>query len=100
MQVFQIIGGIVHWKTPYARLADIPPGTYAPDILFIEAPDHVREGWGYTDGNFIKPSPPFGWAYDDNTGTFYPLDAGTPPSPEGPTYEELLEFYQIVMAGG
>lgn len=49
------------------------------NIIIVEAPDYVFEGWGYDktkegDARFIKPSVPEGWAYDEETGTFYPVD--------------------------
>ena len=44
------------------------------------------EGWGYLNGEFIKPIPPDGWLYDDRTGTFYPEDEVAPSS--APTEEE------------
>lgn len=52
-----------------AYLKSIHPGL---ESQFVEAPDYVFPGWGYMDGQFIKPEPPEGWLYDDETGTFYP----------------------------
>lgn len=55
---------------------DVTPGTEfegkrAPDGGFVvDAPDYVFEGWGYADGEFLRPSPPSGWIYDERTGTF------------------------------
>lgn len=48
-------------------------------LMFIEAPDFVFPGWGYDatqegDLRFIKPIPPSGWNYDDDTGSFYKED--------------------------
>ena len=82
MKLFQILNGICHWdatsKHPTLASAD---GVYAPDIVFVEAPDSVFEGWGYLDGEFIQPTPPDGWLYDEITGTFYPADGtGAQPS--------------------
>lgn len=80
MKVFQILGGFCHWDATkkHPTLADTA-GKYAPDILFVEAPDYVFEGWGYDpdasgDARFVQPVPPEGWAYDRETGTFYPTD--------------------------
>lgn len=70
MKVFQIENDICHWQTPYTSL-DETIDKYPKNILFVEAPDYVFEGWGYIDGEFIKPTPPEGWLYDDATGTFY-----------------------------
>ena len=52
-------------------------GRFPPSDLFVEAPDHVFEGWGYDpeqegDARFLQPEPPEGWLYDAGTWTFYP----------------------------
>ena len=80
MKVFQILNGICHWDATkkHPTLADTV-GKYAPDILFVEAPDYVFEHWVFDDtkegdARFIQPTPPEGWGYDENTGAFYPLD--------------------------
>ena len=49
---------------------------FSSNMVFVEAPDYVFEGWGFDetktgDERFIKPIPPDGWLYDDDTGTFY-----------------------------
>lgn len=54
-----------------------------PFKLIVEAPDYVFPGWIYDskrvgDACFIKPAVPKGWAYDDETGTFYNLSPGSP----------------------
>lgn len=79
MKIFQIVNDICHWQTPYKSVEEAE-GRYPPDILFVEAPDNVFEGWGYLDGAFIKPTPPEGWLYDDATGCFY-LEGTQPPAP-------------------
>lgn len=76
MKVFQIKNDICFWETPYSSISETV-GRYPPNILFAEAPDHVFEGWGYVDGEFIQPVPPEGWNYDPATGGFYP-DGGEP----------------------
>lgn len=80
MKIIQILNGFCHWDATrkHPTLASTE-GLYVPYIHFIEAPDYVFEGWGYDetakgDERFIKPTPPEGWAYDDDTGTFYPID--------------------------
>ena len=87
MKIFQILDGICYYDaTPvHPTLADTV-GKYPPSVIFVEAPDYVFEHWGYDetktgDERFIKPTPPEGWYYDDETGTFKPID---PPEP-GPT---------------
>lgn len=80
MKIFQILDGFCHWDaTSKHPTLDSTIGLYAPDIIFVEAPDKVHEGWGYDetktgDDRFIQPEPPEGWAYDESSGTFYPID--------------------------
>lgn len=72
MKVFQIEANICYWDaTRQFPTVESTVGFFPPDLLFVEAPDNVFEGWGYVDGEFIQPTPPEGWAYDENTGTFY-----------------------------
>lgn len=85
MKIFQILDGICYYDaTPvHPTLADTV-GKYPPSVIFAEAPDYVFEHWGYDetktgDERFIKPTPPEGWYYDDETGTFKLLN---PPEPE------------------
>lgn len=80
MKIFQILDGFCHWDatSQHPTLASTD-GLYAPDIHFVEAPDYVFESWGFDpdaegDARFIQPTPPDGWAYDEETGTFYPID--------------------------
>ena len=73
MKVFQILDGFCHWQAPYSS-AEEAGAIYSDDIYFVDAPDYVFEGWGYLGGEFIKPIPPKGWLYDDETGTFYPSE--------------------------
>ena len=85
MKIFQILNNICHWDaTQKHPTLESTEGKYTPDILFVEAPDYVFEGWGYDaeaegESRFIKPTPPDGWLYDDATGTFYP-EGELPPS--------------------
>lgn len=101
MKVFQISGGLCHWDATkkHPTLADTAD-RYAPDIVFAEAPDYVFEGWGYDataegDARFIQPTPPEGWAYDDATGTFYPLDP-VPEEQATPTAAEQITDLQAM----
>lgn len=94
MKVFQIVGGWCYndMTQQFPTLADTE-GRFAPDIIIVEAPDKVYEGWGYDDTKegderFIQPTPPEGWAYDEGSGTFYP-EGETPPS-QAPTTEERV----------
>lgn len=78
MKIFQIKDGFCYWDATFQHpTLSSTQGLYAPDIIFIEAPDYVREGWGFDsdqdgDARFIKPKPPEGWIYDDITGTYHP----------------------------
>ena len=76
MKIFQIVNGFCHWQTPFQSL-DETRG-FPKDCIFVEAPDYVNEQWGFDDTKegderFVHPEPPEGWAYDEDTGTFYPL---------------------------
>lgn len=77
MKIMQVYKGFIHWDaTPQLASLEETEGRFATDIVFVEAPDYVFEGWGYDDtaegdARFIKPEPPEGWLYDDKTGTFY-----------------------------
>lgn len=89
MRVFQVINNRVYWQTPYARIAQIPAGTFPPEVMaqMVETDnDFVREGWSYRDGNFEAPIPPDGWKYDADTGTFYRADE-LPPAQREPEYQ-------------
>lgn len=88
MKIFQIKDGICHWDaTSRFPSLESTMGCFPSDVLFVEAPDNVFEGWGYMHGEFIQPQPPDGWLYDEHTGTFYPQDLAPPP----PTAQERLE---------
>lgn len=91
MKIFQIVNGICHWdaSVKYNTLAETE-GLYASDVLFVEAPDNVFEGWGYINGTFIKPTAPDGWLYDDMTGTFYPKDTAPPAPPADEDRDAML----------
>ena len=76
MKIFQILHGRCHWQTPFTSLAETV-GRFPADCLFVEAPDYVNEQWGFDetevgDDRFIKPVPPEGFIYDDETGQMYP----------------------------
>ena len=76
MKIFQIFNGFCHWQTPFKSLEETKG--FPKDCIFVEAPDYVNEQWGFDDTKegderFIHPEPPEGWAYDEETGTFYPL---------------------------
>lgn len=89
MKIVQIVGNFVHWDATrdFPTLASTE-GKFAPDIKFVEAPDNVFEGWGYVDGEFIQPTPPEGWLYDEATGTFY--QEGWEPPPPPPTINDAM----------
>lgn len=56
MKVFQIINNKCHWDaTAQFPTVESTVGFFPPTDLFVEAPDYVREGWGYADGEFTEP---------------------------------------------
>lgn len=87
MRYFQILGELCHWDaTNVVSSLEDAAARFSPEIVIVEAPDYVREGWAYDstadgDARFIRPTPPDGWEYDDETGTFY-----QPGSPDDPDY--------------
>ena len=76
MKIFQIVNNFCHWEASrqFPTMEAIKQAYPTDQLLFVEAPDEVREGWGYLNGEFLKPQAPEGWLYDDETGTFYPED--------------------------
>lgn len=90
MKVFQIEANICYWDaTRQFPTKESTIGYFPPDLVFVEAPDYVFEGWGYVDGEFIKPTPPEGWLYDEKTGTFY--QEGTLAPSEKPTVYSVVK---------
>lgn len=88
MKIFQIVDNFCYYDATlvHSSLADTKD-KYPSDVLFVEAPDNVFEGWGFDpnaegDDRFVKPTPPEGWLYDDVTGMFYPEDGEKPTTPE------------------
>ena len=103
MKIFQIFNSngdallfCHHDMTKDFPTLDSTVDKFAPNIIIVEAPDYVFEGWGYDatqtgDARFIKPALPepsewvgedgktYRWMYDDNTGTFYIADADGKP---------------------
>lgn len=76
MKIFQIVNNFCHWEASiqFPTMEQIKQAYPTDQLLFVEAPDYVHVGWGYINGEFIKPQAPEGWLYDDGTGTFYPED--------------------------
>ena len=100
MKVIQILYNFCHWDaTQLHPTLESTEGVYAPDVVFVEAPNYVFEGWGYDetaegDERFIEPTPPEGWLYDRETGTFYPEDY-VPPAP-APDPEEMEQALNVL----
>ena len=93
MKIFQILNGFCHWDATrkFPTLESLA-GRFPPTDIFVEAPDHVFEGWGYADGEFVQPplpepsewtdeetGEPYHWVYDTDTGTFYIADENGEP---------------------
>lgn len=75
MKIFQILHNFCYWQTPFKSLEETR--NFPPDCIFVEAPDYVTEQWGYDetkegDERFIRPVPPDGWIYDEETGEYFP----------------------------
>ena len=98
MKVFQIVGGFCYYDASalYDSVASIPDGTYPPNIKFADAPDYVREGWGYDGVNFIEPIPPVGWLYDPVTGTFYEDPDYAPSEPQPDESDDMLNALTLL----
>lgn len=95
MKIFQVIGDFCHWDaTKFFPTLDSTQGHFPASDLFVEAPDHVFEGWGYVDGEFIKPGYLEGWVYDEETGTWYPDESSIPEH-----IPSVDEFTQGLMEG-
>lgn len=83
MKIVQIIGNIVWWDaSSVVSSLDDARDKFAPDLVFVEAPDEVREGWGYNpeaegENRFLRPLAPAGYVYDEKTGTIVPEDKRT-----------------------
>ena len=90
------MAGICHWHAREYNAAAETAGLYPHDCLFVDAPDEVHEGWGYLDGEFIKPTPPEGFLYDDATGTFYAED-GFKPTAQPTTEQRLAALEDFAM---
>ena len=62
MKLFQVLNNVCHSDYSMETLASIKL-KFSPEIVFVEAPDYVFEGWGYQDGVFAKPIAPEGWTW-------------------------------------
>ena len=80
MKIVQILNDRVWWDATFMHpTLESTEGKYAPDIVFVEAPDYVFESWGWDgtkegDARFIKPEAPEGWVYNEETGQFEELE--------------------------
>lgn len=76
MKIVQVENGFVHWDaSPVVPDLEWAAAYYAPNIVFVEAPDYVFEGWAYDedkegDARFVQPIAPEGWVYDKTNGSF------------------------------
>lgn len=72
MKIFQVVDGVCKWLTPFTSMKEVYD-LYPPDLLFVQTPDWVGEGYTYDDSKlgderFIMPEAPEGFIYDDETG--------------------------------
>lgn len=83
MKIFQVRNGFCWWDaTHVVHSLDEASEMFAPDIVFVEAPDYVHEQWVFDesaegDARFIQPEAPKGYTYDLKTGTFSPIERRT-----------------------
>lgn len=103
MKVFQIKENVCYNEvTAKFPTLSATVGRFPPSVLFVEAPDYVREGWGYDaskegDERFLQPQPPDGWLYDLESGTFYKEgDAAPSKTDPEPTTEEQITDLQAM----
>lgn len=80
MRLFQIKNGFTFYElTGRFQSAKEAMENFAPDILIVEAPDHVWTGWRYDatrrgDERFIAPPLGEGWEYDEDFIPWNPED--------------------------
>ncbi len=77
MKVFDILDNRCHHEYPEYQSIEDTVGKFASNIVFVEAPDWVWEGYGYDatktgDARFIRPELPEGWEYDENNNPWNP----------------------------
>lgn len=94
-KVMQIFNDICYWDATKLGTLEEVQNMFSSDTKFVETPDYVFEGWGYLNGEFIKPEPPEGWLYDDKTGTFYPIN----PNPDEYKKSEVELALEALMDG-
>lgn len=108
MKIFQIVNGFCWWDaTATVHSVEEASEMFAPDCVFVEAPDFAHEGWGYDetaegDARFLRPEVPDGWDYDDNSGTYSPTEpdtSNTPSMPETLTAEQNIADDAYFIAG-
>lgn len=100
-KVFQVVDGFCYYDASalHDSVASVPDGLYPSSLILVDAPDYVREGWGYDGENFIEPTPPEGWLYDRVTGTFYEDPDYVPPESETDDMKAALELLEVTVDG-
>ena len=100
-KVFQVVDGFCYYDASalHDSVASVPDGLYPSSLILVDAPDYVREGWGYLDGEFVEPTPPEGWLYDPVTGTFYEDPNYVPPESEKSDMLAALELLGVTDDG-
>ena len=105
MKVFRIKNNSC-WVEVTNRFPTLPAtvGRFPPSVIFAEAPDYVREGWGFDaskdgDERFLQPQPPEGWLYDLESGTFYKEGDPVPKveEPEPTTEEQITDLQAMAV---
>lgn len=76
-KIFEILNQRVHREYPQFDTVAEAYEVYSKDLLFVEAPDIVFEGYGFDptaqgDARFIRPALSEGWEYDENNCPWNP----------------------------
>lgn len=76
-KVVEIVNGRVHREYPRFSTAEEAYSVYAPNLIFVDAPDNVWPGFGFDpdragDARFIRPPLSEGWVYDENNHPWNP----------------------------
>lgn len=89
-KVFLIVDNHCQREYPEYENAYDASKNFAPNMLFVDAPDYVWPGWGFDpdkedDERFVRPELEEGWIYDEN---------GMPYNVEEERAQERKNFHQ------
>ncbi len=77
MKVFDVVDNRIHCEYPQFSDLEQAYRSYPRTVTMVEAPDWVREGFGYDpskegDERFIRPELSEGWVWNDNGNPWNP----------------------------